>query len=172
MAERLKPLRGDGAKLLKLVLEAQDTQTLEQALELGRALGQTAEDLLDGIEVTAGGDLLLSSRFRGTQANQPALNLLLMQQLSMAHEGSLEAKLRRSVRHLNLVCQIAPTLRGFDGLESLSLNLVEGARWHDLSNFGKLNSLLSFSLIHNKSKEQPCTAATKLVCEWTWLDLS
>ena len=99
MAERLKPLRGDGAKLLKLVSEAQDTQTLEQALELGRALGQSAEGLLDGIEVTAGGELLLSSRFRGTQANQPALNLLLMQQLSLAPEGSPEAKLRRSVFH-------------------------------------------------------------------------
>jgi len=156
MAERLKPLRGDGAKLLKLVLEAQDTQTLEQALELGRALGQTAEGLLDGIEVTAGGELLLSSRFRGTQASQPALNLLLMQQLSMAPEGSPEAKLRRSVRHLNLVCQIVPTLSGFDGLESLSLNLVDGARWNDLSDCGKLNSLLSFSLTHNKSKDQPC----------------
>ena len=160
MAERLKPLRGDGAKLLKLVSEAQDTQTLEQALELGRALGQSAEGLLDGIEVTAGGELLLSSRFRGTQANQPALNLLLMQQLSLAPEGSPEAKLRRSVFHLNLVCQIAPTLRGFDGLESLSLNLVEGARWQDLSNCGKFNSLLSFSLIHHQSKEQPCTVVS------------
>jgi hypothetical protein len=30
-AERLKPLRGDGAKLLKLVTEAEDLQTLEQA---------------------------------------------------------------------------------------------------------------------------------------------
>ena len=42
MAERLKPLRGDGAKLLKLVTEALDLQTLEQALELGAALGQPA----------------------------------------------------------------------------------------------------------------------------------
>ena len=32
MTERLKPLRGDGAKLLKLVAEAQDLQTLERQL--------------------------------------------------------------------------------------------------------------------------------------------
>ena len=157
MVERLKPLRGDGAKILKLVIEAQDTQTLEQALELGHALGQPAEGLLDGVEVTAGGELLLSSRFKGTQAGQPALNLLLMQQLSMALEGSPEAKLRKSVRHLNLVCQIVPTLRGFDGLESLSLKMVDGSRWNHLSNFGEMNSLRSFSLTHHQSKDQPCT---------------
>ena len=62
MAERLKPLRGDGAKLLKLVTEAEDLQTLEQALELGAALGQPAEGLLDGVEVNGAGELVLSSR--------------------------------------------------------------------------------------------------------------
>jgi hypothetical protein len=37
MVERLKPLRDEGAKLLKLVTESQDLQTLEQTLELGTA---------------------------------------------------------------------------------------------------------------------------------------
>lgn len=160
MTQRLKPLRGDGAKLLKLVIEAQDTQTLEQALELGHALGQPAEGLLDGVDVTAAGELLPSSRFRGTQADQPTLDLLLMQQLSMALEGSPEATLRSSVRHLNLVCQIPPVLRGFDGLESLTLYLVEGAQWGDLSTWGALPSLRSFSLTHAKSKDQPCKLAS------------
>jgi hypothetical protein len=67
MTQRLKPLQEDAAKLLKLVIEAQDTQTLEQALELGHALGQPAEGLLEDVEVTANGELLPSSRFRGSQ---------------------------------------------------------------------------------------------------------
>lgn len=157
MAERLKPLRGDGAKLLKLVIEAQDTQTLAQALELGHALGQPAEGLLDGVEVTAGGELLLSSRFRGTQASQPALNLLLMQQLSMALEGSPEAKLRSSIRHLDLASPIAPPLKGFDGLETLSVSMLDGAHWKDLSSWGPFNVLRMFSLTHGNSKDHPCT---------------
>ena len=156
MTQRLKPLRGDGAKLLKLVIEAEDTQTLEQALELGHALGQPAEGLLEGVEVTAAGELLPSSRFRGTQAQQPALNLLLMQQLSMALEGTPEARLRSSVRHLNLVCQIPPTLRGFEGLESLTIHMVDGAQWVDLSNWEALPSLRRFSLVHANAKDQPC----------------
>jgi hypothetical protein len=156
MTQRLKPLRGDASKLLKLVIDAEDVQTLEQALELGHALGQPADGLLEGIEVTASGELLPSSRFRGSQANQPALNLLLMQQLSMALEGSPEASLRSAVRHLNLVCQIPPVLRGFDGLESLTIHMLEGTQWRDLSNWGAFPSLRSFSVTQATSKEQPC----------------
>jgi len=156
MTKRLKPLRGEAAKLLNLVMEAQDTQTLEQALELGHALGQPAEGLLEGVEVTAAGELLPSSRFRGTQANQPTLDLLLMQQLSIALEGSPEANLRSAVRHLNLFCQIPPVLRGFDGLESLTIYMVAGAQWRDLSNWGAFPSLRSFSVTQATSKVQPC----------------
>ncbi len=160
MADRLKPLRGDGAKLLKLVTEAQDLQTLEQALELGNALGQPAEGLLDGVEVSGAGDLLPSSRFRGTQASQPALNLLLIHQLSLALEGTPEAGLRRSVRRLNLVCRILPALRGFDGLESLAIEMVAGTQWTDLSPWGSLPALRSFALKHAGTKDQPCSLAS------------
>ena len=155
MTKRLKPLRGESAKLLNLVIEAQDTQTLEQAQELGHALGQPAEGLLEGVEVTAAGELLPSSRFRGTQATQPTLNLLLMQQLSMALEGSPEANFRSAVRHLNLICQIPPVLRGFDGLESLSIHMAEGAQWPGLSHWGAFPSLRNFSVTQATSKDQP-----------------
>lgn len=155
--KRLKPLRGDGAKLLKLVTEAEDLQTLEQALELGSALGQPAENLLEGIEVTGAGELLPSSRFRGTKASQPALDLLLIHQLSLAPEGSPEADLRRSVRRLQLVCQILPPLRGFDGLESLTIEMAPGTQWADVAPWGPLPALRLVSLISQGTKDLPAT---------------
>ncbi len=155
MAERLKPLRGDGAKLLKLVTEAEDLQTLEQALELGAALGQPAEGLLDGVEVSGAGDLLPSSRFRGTQASQPALDLLLIHQLSLALEGTPEAALRRAVRRLDLACRVLPHLRGFDSLESLVITLLPGATWTDLSSWGPLPALRALTLTAAGTKDQP-----------------
>jgi len=157
MAERLKPLRGDGAKLLKLVTEAEDLQTLEQALELGAALGQPAEGLLDGVEVNGAGELVLSSRFRGTQATQPAFDALLIHQLSMALEGTPEAVLRRSVRRLELACRTLPHLRGFDGLESLAITLLPGTVWADLSHWGPMPALRALKLICEGSKDQPAS---------------
>jgi hypothetical protein len=64
--KRLTPLRGEGAKLLRLFTEALDLQTLLQALELGKALGQPAEGLLDGIEVNGAGGPTSSSRISPT----------------------------------------------------------------------------------------------------------
>ena len=160
MAERLKPLRGDGAKLLKLVTEAEDLQTLEQALELGAALGQPAEGLLDGVEVNGAGELVLSSRFRGTQATQPAFDALLIHQLSMALEGTPEAALRRAVRRLELACRALPHLRGFDGLESLAITLMPGAVWADLSHWGPMPALRALKLISAGTKDQPASLAS------------
>ncbi len=155
MTERLKPLRGDGAKLLKLVAEASDRQTLEQALELANAIGQPAEGLLEGVEVTAGGELLYSSRFRGTQATQPALDLLLLHELSLASDGTPEAALRRAIRRLDLSCPLLPALRGFDGLETLSLTLPAGADWADLGSWGPLPALRKLVITHGGTKDRP-----------------
>lgn len=154
---RLKPLRGDGAKLLKLVLEANDASTLEQALELGAAIGQPAEGLLDGIEVTAAGELLPSSRFRGTQASQGALDLLLVHQLSLAPEGTPQAALRRAVRRLVLACPILPTLKGFDGLEVLAVTVPAGAQWEGLSAWGPMPSLETLVIDSAGTKERPAS---------------
>lgn len=160
MTERLKPLRGDGAKLLKLVTEAEDLQTLEQALELGTALGQPAEGLLDGVEVNGAGELVLSSRFRGTQAAQPALDALLIHQLSMALEGTHEAALRRAVRRLELACRALPHLRGFDGLESLAITLLPGTVWADLSQWGPMPVLRALKLTAAGTQDQPASLAS------------
>jgi hypothetical protein len=160
MADRLKPLRGDGAKLLKLVTEAQDLQTLEQALELGAALGQPAEGLLDGVEVTSTGELLPSSRFRGTQAIQSSLDALLIHQLSLALEGTPEAALRRAVRRLELACRVLPHLSGFDGLESLAITLMPGAVWADLSHWGPMPALRALELTSAGTKDQPSSLAS------------
>ena len=160
MAERLKPLRGDGAKLLKLVTEAEDLQTLEQALELGAALGQPAEGLLDGVEVNGAGELVLSSRFRGTQATQPAFDALLIHQLSMALEGTPEAALRRAVRRLELACRALPHLRGFDGLESLAITLLPGTVWADLSHWGPMPALRALTLTAAGTQDQPVSLAS------------
>lgn len=155
--QRLKPLRGEGARLLKLVTESEDLQTLEQALELGNALGQPAENLLDGVDVTAAGELLPSSRFRGTKTSQPALDLLLIHQLSLALEGSPEANLRRSVRRLQLMCRIVPPLRGFDGLESLTIEMAPGVKWADFARCEPLPALRVLSLTSKGTKDQITT---------------
>jgi Leucine-rich repeat (LRR) protein len=153
--QRLKPLRGDGAKLLKMVQEAADLQTLEQALELSAAIGQPAEGLLDGMAVTAAGELLYSSRFRGTQATQPALDLLLVHQLALALPGTPEADLRCAVRSLDLRCPVLPPLRGFDGLDTLSLTVPEGAQWSDLSAWGPLPALQTLVITNGGTKDRP-----------------
>jgi hypothetical protein len=160
MVERLKPLRGEGAKLLKLLNESQDLQTLEQALELGAALGQPAEGLLDGVEVNGAGELVFSSRFRGTQATQPVLDALLIHQLSLALDGTPEAALRRAVRRLDLACHVLPHLRGFDGLESLAITLLPGAVWADLSHWGPMPALRALKLIYAGNKDQPASLAS------------
>lgn len=155
MTERLKPLRGEGAKLLKMVTEAGDTATLEQALELALAIGQPAEGLLEGVEVTAAGELLPSSRFRGTQATQAALDLLLVHQLSLAAAGTPEAALRQSVRRLTLACPLLPPLRGFDGLESLEITVPAGGQWDSLSSWGALPSLRTLTITEAGTKDHP-----------------
>ncbi len=155
MTERLKPLRGEGAKLLKMVAEATDLATLEQALELANAIGQPAEGLLEGVQVTAAGELLPSSRFRGTQATQATLDLLLVHQLSLAPAGSPEAQLRQSVRHLALSCPLLAPLRGFDGLETLELTVPAGAQWTDLSAWGPLPALRTLSITQAGTKDRP-----------------
>ena len=160
MKERLKPLRGDGAKLIKLVTEAVDLQTLEQALELGAALGQPAEGLLDGVEVNGAGELVVSSRFNATQATQPAFDALLIHQLSLALEGTPEAALRRAVRRLELPCRALPHLRGFDGLESLSITLLPGTVWVDLSHWGPMPALRALTLTAAGTKDQPSSLAS------------
>ena len=160
MTERLKPLRGDGAKLLKLVTEAEDLQTLEQALELGAALGQPAEGLLDGVEVNGAGELVVSSRFRGTQAAQPAFDALLIHQLSLALEGTPEAALRCAVRRLELACRALPHLRGFDGLESLAITLLPGTVWADLSHWGPMPALQSLTLTASGTQDQTASLAS------------
>ena len=160
MKERLKPLRGDGAKLIKLVTEAVDLQTLEQALELGAALGQPAEGLLDGVEVNGAGELVVSSRFNSTQAMQPAFDALLIHQLSLALEGTPEAALRRAVRRLELPCLALPHLRGFDGLESLAITLLPGTVWVDLSHWGPMPALRALTLTAAGTKDQPSSLAS------------
>lgn len=155
MTERLKPLRGEGAKLLKMVAEAGDIPTLEQALELAVSIGQPADGLLEGIEVTAAGELLPTSRFRGTQATQAALDLLLVHQLSLAAAGTPEAALRQSVRRLALACPLLPALRGFEGLESLELTVPAGGQWANLSSWGPLPSLRTLSITQAGTKERP-----------------
>jgi hypothetical protein len=160
MVERLKPLRGEGAKLLKLVTESQDLQTLEQALELGSALGQPAGGLLDGVEVNGAGELVFSSRFRGTQSTQPVFDALLIHQLSLALDGTPEAALRRAVRRLDLACFALPHLRGFDHLESLAITLLPGTVWTDLSHWGSMPSLRALSLTAAGTKEQPASLAS------------
>lgn len=158
--KRLTPLCGEGAKLLKLVSEAQDLQTLLQALELGTALGQPAEGLLDGIEVNGAGELVVSSRFRGTQATQPALDALLIHQLSLGLEGTPEATLRRSVKRLELACLAVPHLRGFSSLESLAITLLPHATWVDLSLWEPLHALRELTLTTAGTPDQPAKLAT------------
>lgn len=158
--KRLTPLRGEGAKLLRLFTEALDLQTLLQALELGKALGQPAEGLLDGIEVNGAGELVVSSRFRGTQATQPALDALLIHQLSLSLEGTPEAALRHSVRRLELTCLALPHLRGFSSLQSLAITLLPHATWTDLSSWEPLPALRELTLIAAGTPDQPVMLAS------------
>ena len=99
MTDRLQPLRGEGAKLWKMMADADGIETLKQGMELATAFGAPIENLLDGVDVNAG-LLVRTSRFKGTLARQPILDLILLHQLSLALAGSREANLREAIRHL------------------------------------------------------------------------
>ena len=123
MTDRLQPLRGEGAKLWKMMSDADGIETLGQGMELAEAFGAPIENLLDGVDVNAG-LLIRTSRFKGTLARQPILDLILLHQLSLAPSGSREADLREAVRHLELKTPMIPHMRGFTGLETFKLSLM------------------------------------------------
>ena len=61
MTDRLQPLRGEGAKLWKMMADADGIATLEQGMELAEAFGAPIENLLAGVDVNAG-QLIRTSR--------------------------------------------------------------------------------------------------------------
>ena len=119
MTDRLQSLRGDGAKLWKMMADADDIETLEQGMALAEAFGGPIENLLDGVDVNAG-LLVKTSRFKGTLARQPILDLILLHQLSLAPKGSREASLREEVRHLDIRAPMIPHMNGFTDLKLLN----------------------------------------------------
>jgi hypothetical protein len=54
MIYRLQPLRGEGAKLWKIMADADGIETFKQGMELAEAFGAPIENLLDGVDVNAG----------------------------------------------------------------------------------------------------------------------
>ena len=80
MTDRLQPLRGEGAKLWKMMSDVDSVETLAQGMELAEAFAAPIENLLDGVDVNAG-LLIRTSRFKGTLARQPILDLILLMML-------------------------------------------------------------------------------------------
>jgi len=153
MTDRLQPLRGEGAKLWKMMADADGIETLEQGMELAEAFGAPIENLLDGVDVNAG-LLVRTSRFKGTLARQPILDLILLHQLSLAPSGSREATLREAVRHLELKTPMIPHMSGFTGLETFKLSLMPSLDVASLKGLGAMPNLREFEVQAEKEGDQ------------------
>lgn len=153
MTDRLQPLRGEGAKLWKMMADADGIETLEQGMELAKAFDAPIENLLDGVDVNAG-LLVRTSRFKGTLARQPILDLILLHQLSLAPSGSREATLREAVRHLELKTPMIPHMSGFTGLETLKLSLMPSLDAASLKGLGAMPNLRKFEVQAEKEGDQ------------------
>lgn len=153
MTARLQPLRGEGAKLWKMMKDADGIETLKQGMELAEAFAAPIENLLDGVEVNAG-LLIRTSRFKGSLARQPILDLILLHQLSLAPAGSREANLRESVRHLELRTPMIPYIRGFTGLETLKLSLMPSLDAASLKELGSMPQLHELEVQAEKEGDQ------------------
>jgi len=153
MTDRLQPLRGEGAKLWKMMSDADGIETLGQGMELAEAYGAPIENLLDGVDVNAG-LLIRTSRFKGTLARQPILDLILLHQLSLAPSGSREADLREAVRRLELKTPMIPHMRGFTGLETFKLSLMPSLDVASLKGLGPMPNLREFEVLAEKEGDQ------------------
>lgn len=142
---RLKPLKGEASRILKLCLE-KDRKTALQGLELAAAIGAPLEGLLEGVSIDADGKIVRSKRFNGNDKTQPVLDSLLLLQLSLAAKGSEEAKLRTSITHL--VCKVCrlTDLSGFTKLVKAELTLDAEFSGTDLSPIGQIKSLKSLAI--------------------------
>lgn len=153
MTVRLKALRGEGAKLWKMMSNAESIETLQQGMELAEAFGAPIENLLDGIDVNAG-LIVRTSRFQGTLARQPILDMILLHQLSLAPPGSREADLREAVKYLELRAPIIPRMRGFTGLETLKLSLTPLLDANSLKGFDPMPQLSQLEVLAEKKEDQ------------------
>lgn len=141
-AARLKPLSGEALRLWKL-LTTHDLESLRHGLELASAFGTPLDGVLDGVDVDARGQILRSSRFSGTAAEQPVLDTILLHQLSLAPAGSRGAEIRQAVTSITVEAPLVPALRGFDALQELELILAneEGAVFGSLEGLGAMPAL-------------------------------
>jgi hypothetical protein len=153
MTDRLQPLRGEGAKLWKMMADADGIATLEQGMELAEAFGAPIENLLAGVDVNAG-QLIRTSRFRGSLARQPILDLILLHQLSLAPLGGREADIREAIRHLDLKVPMIPHMCGFTGLETLKLSLMPSLDATSLKGLGAMPKLRELEVQAEKEGDQ------------------
>jgi hypothetical protein len=142
---RLKPLKGEAARIYKLCQE-KDLSTGLQGLALAAALGKPLEGLLVEVTVDGEGQLMRGKRFTGHDKVQPMLDALLLQQLALAEPGTPEAALRDSVRSIQCTVPVAPHLAPFTNLESAHLTLAPSFQLPDLAGLGTTAKLTSLTL--------------------------
>lgn len=142
---RLKPLKGEAARIFKLCLE-KDPKTALQGLELAAALGSPLEGMLTEVSVNEGGEIVRGKRFTGNDKSQAILDALLLQQLGMAAKGSPEAKLRNAVTTLECKVPAVPDLSAFAGLKTLKITFSGAFKGADLKELGPLPKLKSLTL--------------------------
>jgi len=144
-SNRLKPLKGEASRILKLCLE-KDVNTALQGLELAAALDMPLEGLLDEVMVDKEGKLIRGKRFTAKEKTQAILDALLLQQLGLASTGSPQAKIRNSITKLECRLAVLPNLSNFAGLKDLQITLSETFKDKDLTGLGSLGKLKSLML--------------------------
>ena len=143
---RLKPLRGEAARVFKLCLD-KDRQVALQGLELAASLGPgSIPGILQGVSVNADGHLVRGARFTARPHSQPVLDALLIQQLGAALPGTPEATLRDQVVSLEMELPLVPHLAPFPHLQSVKITFPRGLGAVDLTPLGITPALRSLVL--------------------------
>jgi len=150
-----RKIAGDVAKVWKL-LASRDAMSIAHGLELLSSLGDSDsfDALLTLTDVDERGDLVRGGRFEGSAPAQGFLDVALLGVLSAAPAESRGAALRGRVRSLEARISCPPLLRGFDGLETLNLNLASPFSADGLAGFGHLPALKSLVLKHTDWTER------------------
>lgn len=140
---------GKESRKIYTLLSARDYDLIDQGLQLLTALGDASvyDELLADVGTRAGGELLKGKRFEGTKNAQPFLDYALCAMLSQGPSSSRAGELRATIKRVDLIeVMRLPSLRGFNELQSLELELSDGHGLTDLKAWEPLPSLETLSI--------------------------
>ena len=143
---RARKLQGALAAIFKL-MDSQDPVTVSVALELMLQGDEPLSELFDQCGVNNMGEIIRWNRLVGNSRTRPALDALLVYQLSIAPKGSRGAEIRKKLKSLSIELSRPVDIIGFNTLEVLDIKLASGFVAQDLTWIGALPALYTLNIV-------------------------